>query len=117
MPAKMTALLSVLLTVAGQVLLKLGIRQMGAVDISQLPTKLPAMLTNPWIFLGLSIYACSAILWLSALSRLDLGYAYPLISLGIVLVFLISWLLLDETYSSKRLIGSAVIIAGLLIMR
>ena len=106
MPAKTVALISILMTVVGQVLLKLGMRQFGALAIGELPSRLPALVTNPFIVSGLTIYAISAFVWLSALSQLELGYAYPLISLGIVLVFLVSWLFLNESLPKERLLGS-----------
>lgn len=110
------ALIAVLLTVLGQLLLKLGVRQVGAVDLGRLPTMLPQIFGNPRIFAGFVIYGLSSVLWVSALSKLDLGYAYPFISLGIVLVFLMSWLILHEPQPTNRIFGSIVIVVGLLIM-
>jgi drug/metabolite transporter (DMT)-like permease len=117
MPAQIVALMSVTLTVVGQVLLKLGIKQIGTVDIGELPSRLPSLLVNPYIFFGLAIYAISAMLWISALSRLDLSYAYPFISLGVVMVFFISFFLLRENLPPHRMLGAAVVVLGLLLMR
>lgn len=116
MPAIAVALLSVMLTVFGQLLLKLGMKQVGQVPLGELAAKLPVMFTNPKIVIGLGIYAFSALLWLSAISRLDLSFAYPLISLGIVLVSIISWLILQETQDPRRIFGSALIVVGILVM-
>lgn len=116
MPAIAVALLSVTLTVIGQFLLKLGIKQVGQVPLGELLTKLPVMFTNPKIVIGLAIYAFSALLWLSAISRLDLSYAYPLISLGIVMVSVISVFVLNETQDPRRIMGSALIVVGILVM-
>lgn len=110
------ALTAVLLTVVGQLLLKLGVRQVGAIDLAQLPAMLPRIAGNLHICLGFIIYGVSSILWVAALSKLDLGYAYPFISLGIVLVFLLSWLVLKEQQPPNRIFGSLVIVVGLLIM-
>lgn len=116
MPAIAVALLSVTLTVLGQLLLKMGIKQVGQVPLGELVGKLPELFGNPRIVTGLGIYAFSAVLWLSAISRLDLSYAYPLISLGIVLVSVISWLFLQEVQDPRRIVGSALIVLGILVM-
>lgn len=116
MPAIAVALLSVTLTVLGQLLLKMGIKQVGQVPLGELFGKLPVLFGNPMIATGLGIYALSAVLWLSAISRLDLSYAYPLISLGIVLVSVISWLVLQEVQEPRRIVGSALIVLGILVM-
>lgn len=116
MPPIAVALLSVTLTVMGQLLLKLGIKQVGQVPLGELAMKLPTLFTNPKIVIGLGIYAFSALLWLSAISRLDLSFAYPLISLGIVMVSVISWLFLQEIQDPRRILGSALIVVGILVM-
>lgn len=117
MPAQLVALMSVTMTVFGQLLLKVGIKQIGTVDVGELPSRLPTLMVNPYIVTGLIIYAISALLWLSALSRLDLSYAYPFISLGVVMVFFISFFLLEENLPPHRILGAAVVVLGLLLMR
>lgn len=116
MPPIAVALLSVTLTVMGQLLLKMGVKQVGQVPLGELAVKLPELFTNPKIVIGLGIYAFSALLWISAISRLDLSFAYPLISLGIVMVSVISWLVLQETQDPRRILGSALIVVGILVM-
>ena len=115
-PAIAVALLSVTLTVVGQFLLKTGIKQVGQVPLGELLGKLPVLFGNFKIVTGFVIYAVSAVLWLSAISRLDLSYAYPLISLGIVLVSVISWAYLKEAQDPRRIAGSALIVLGILVM-
>lgn len=112
----MVALMSVTLTVMGQLLLKLGMKQVGQVPLGELAAKLPSLVGNPRIVVGLGIYGFSAFLWMSAISRMDLSLAYPLISLGIVLVGVASVFLLGEQFDTYRIIGSVLIILGILVM-
>jgi multidrug transporter EmrE-like cation transporter len=116
MPPIIVALMSITLTVMGQLLLKLGMKQVGQVPLGELVGKLPSLLGNAKIVMGLGIYGFSAFLWLSAISRMDLSYAYPLVSLGIVLVALASVFLLHESLDQSRIIGSVLIILGILVM-
>src|SRR5436305_14946378 len=116
MPAIVVALMSSTLTVMGQLLLKRGMTPVGQVPLGGLVEKLPSLFANPRIVIGLGIYGFSAFLWLSAISRMDLSLAYPLISLGIVLVGIASAFLLHESLDSYRIGGSVLIILGILVM-
>jgi hypothetical protein len=72
-------LVSVLTGAVGQVLLKKGMGSMGALTLtrSELGGLLWRMITNPYVVIGLGIYVCGTVFWLTALSRVDLSYAYP----------------------------------------
>ncbi len=100
--------------VAGQLVLKRGIAAMGPLSLrpdTVLGIAL-GLILNPLVLLGLAIYACGTFLWLIALSRVDLSYAYPFASLNYVLVLLSSWLVLGEQPSIPRIVGVVVICCG-----
>ena len=89
--------ISSLLGVSGQILLKMGMERMGALDLSNLTAALRTAIqvfTMPWVLLGLGCYGVSAMIWLVVLSRLDVSLAYPLVALNFVLVPLFAWLIL-----------------------
>ncbi len=111
-------LISVIGGAIGQVVLKKGMGSMGPLTMtaSQVPNILWRMVTNPYVVIGLGIYLVGTVFWLTALSRVNLSFAYPFASLGYVLMLLASWLLLHETITPMRLIGAAVIIAGLFLI-
>jgi drug/metabolite transporter (DMT)-like permease len=111
-------LISVLAGGVGQVLLKKGMTSFGplTLTVSQIGSILWRMVTNPYVILGLGIYGFSAILWMIALSRVNLSYAYPFASLGYVVMLLASWQLFHEDISLLRLIGCGVIILGIVII-
>jgi drug/metabolite transporter (DMT)-like permease len=100
--------------VAGQLILKRGIAGMGPLSLrpDALPGVALSLILNPLVLLGLAVYACGTFLWLIALSRVDLSYAYPFASLNYVLVLLASWLVLGEQPSIPRVIGVVVICCG-----
>jgi drug/metabolite transporter (DMT)-like permease len=72
--------------------------------------------TNPYVFVGLGIYVLGTVFWLAALSRVDLSYAYPFASLSYVVMLIGSWLVFGESISLLRIIGSVVIIIGVLLI-
>ena len=107
-------LISVVGGAVGQILLKKGMGSMGPLTMSasQMPTILWKMATNPYVVVGLGIYLLGTVFWLTALSRVNLSFAYPFASLSYVLMLIAGWLLLDETITPMRLAGTAVIIVG-----
>jgi drug/metabolite transporter (DMT)-like permease len=111
-------LISVFAGALGQLLLKKGMSGMGVLTISRenLLTMAFRMGTNPFVVMGLSIYVMSTFFWLTALSRVDLSYAYPFISLSYVILLIGSWLLLDEHITALRLVGSGIVILGVILI-
>jgi drug/metabolite transporter (DMT)-like permease len=107
-------LLSVLLGAVGQLMLKSAAVSMGKLELS--PQLLVTMATNPRLILAVAIYGVSAVFWLLALSRADLSFVYPFLSLTYIAVLLGSTFLFSEVINPTRILGFAVIIGGLLII-
>jgi drug/metabolite transporter (DMT)-like permease len=111
-------LISVIGGAVGQILLKKGMTTMGPLTLSgkDLLSTLWRMGTNPYVIIGLAIYVCGTVFWLAALSRVDLSFAYPFASLSYVVMLAASWLLFQEDISLVRLIGTAVVALGVIII-
>jgi drug/metabolite transporter (DMT)-like permease len=110
--------LTLIFTVYGQLVLKWQIDQAGAMPDAA-PGKLKfliGLLVNPWILSGfLSAFAAS-IAWMAAMTRLDLNYAYPFMSLAFVIVMAFSVLFLGESLSAPRVAGTILVVLGLVVM-
>lgn len=111
-------LLGVLLNAFAQLLLKAGVRQVGHFDFSfanawpvgtELATNLP-------ILGGLACYVVSVVVWILALSRVEVSIAYPMLSIGYVVNAGLAWFLFGEAVGPQRLAGIAVIIVGVVIV-
>ena len=110
-------LVAVVISVLGQLSLKAGVTQVGAIGSASAPVQtFLRMCTTPLIIVGLGLYVLGAAVWLVVLSRLDLSYAYPLLALNFVLIPLASWILLGEKISLLRWLGILVICLGLSIV-
>jgi multidrug transporter EmrE-like cation transporter len=111
-------LISVTGGVIGQVLLKRGMIQLGEVTLgfSQLGDILLRMLTNPFVVIGLLFYVISSLFWLAALSRVELSFAYPFVSLSYIGMLFASWIFFQENLSALRLIGTGTIILGVILV-
>ena len=63
---------------------------------------------NPMVLLGFVFYGLSAALWLIVLTRADLSYAYPLLSMGYVAVVFLSRVFFNEAVTTTRVLGTVV---------
>jgi drug/metabolite transporter (DMT)-like permease len=68
--------------------------------------------TNKYIIFGVFLYALSVILWLGALSTLDVSFAYPMLSLGYIVTAIFSIYLFGENITVVRWLGIALIVLG-----
>ncbi|HBT96596.1 MAG TPA: 4-amino-4-deoxy-L-arabinose transferase [Desulfobulbaceae bacterium] len=107
-------LFGVLLNAAAQLALKQGMRQIGHFDfvLQNISQVFFAVAGNPFIWLGLCCYVVSVVIWLLILSRVEVSYAYPLLSVGYIVTASAGWLFFQENMSMTRLMGIAVICFG-----
>ncbi len=68
------------------------------------------------ILLGLGCYAVSVVVWILALTRVQVSVAYPMLSLGYVVTAFAAWWLFGEAMTLQKLMGIAVIIVGVVIV-
>lgn len=107
-------LLGVLLNASAQLMLKAGMSQIGHFDFSLsnvIPIGLKVM-GNPPIIGGLFLYVVSVGIWLLVLSRVQVSFAYPMISIGYVVNAIAAYYLFGEPLTSLRMLGIFIIIAG-----
>jgi multidrug transporter EmrE-like cation transporter len=118
-------LFSVVLGVLGQLSLKHGVTavsEMGSSGITHslslrsILTFLQGAAGNTYVLLGFLCYVVSAGSWLVILTRVDLSLAYPLISIGYILVVVLSKYLFDEPVTSLRIAGTLLVCAGVFLL-
>jgi len=111
-------LVSVFFNVFGQLSMRKGMMIFGEVNLNlkSFPLTIVQVFTRPFVILGLVFYGVGTIFWLTALSKVELSYAYPMLSLGYILIFFLSWITLGEKVSFVRFSGIALICLGLLLV-
>ena len=111
-------LCGVLLNAFAQLGLKAATRVTGPLVASEPDVLRRALnlLTVPSLWFALSAYGLSVIVWLVGLSRVPVSQAYPLLSLGYVINIGLAWWLLGEVPTAQRVLGIAVIIAGVVLV-
>jgi multidrug transporter EmrE-like cation transporter len=65
---------------------------------------------------GMVCYATSVCVWLAALSKAPVSTAYPMLSLGYVVVAAVSVLWLGESMGPAKVLGIALICAGVILV-
>jgi multidrug transporter EmrE-like cation transporter len=109
-------LLSVASASMGQVLFKKGLLMTGEITLkSSVIGDLLKMVFQPLVFSGLFLYVISTILWLLALSKTTLNFAYPFTALTFILVMLSSRMVFLESIPPLRYLGIGLIVAGILV--
>ena len=109
---------SIVLSAAGQLGMKAGMQELHA-----LPARGVALATASWSEMvpavawtaaGLTAYGLSLVCWLAVLVRYPLSYAYPLLGLAYVLVYIgaTQWPRLAEPASLLRTGGTLLILVG-----
>ena len=120
-------LISVSLAAIAQLTLKHGMNQVvdrvGPIlgDRSEAEFKLSgasirAVLTTPAVWVGLSLFGLSAVVWLAVLSGASLSFAYPFAALTYVLIVLFDKFILHDPVPLARWGGVALIVAGIVLV-
>jgi multidrug transporter EmrE-like cation transporter len=107
-------LLGVLLNAAAQLCLKEGMRRIGHFDFvwsNVLPIGIQVA-GNIFILAGLFLYVVSVAVWILVLSRVEVSFAYPLLSVGYIVNAVAGYYLFQENLSLPRVTGILIIIVG-----
>lgn len=112
-------LISVTFNVTANILLKKGVTAFGGIsgNLASLIPELARAATTPYLWIGLTLYGSSFLIWLRVLSFNDLSRAYPIFA---TIVFLLTTIgsirFLNEDVSLTRIIGIAVMLVGIYIV-
>ena len=107
-------MLGVLLNAAAQIFLKAGMRRIGHFDfiwgnIVPITTQVAG---NVFVLGGLLCYVISVAVWLLVLSRVEVSFAYPLLSVGYIVNAVAGYYLFQENLSLTRITGILIICVG-----
>lgn len=98
-----------------QILQKQGMKQVGQItNLEQLLSlgTLWKMVTNPYIIVGICLAITILILWLGALSTLNVSHIYPFGSIAYIILALLAVVFLKEDITATHWAGIVVIALG-----
>jgi drug/metabolite transporter (DMT)-like permease len=108
---------TVLFTVYGQIVLKWRVAKAGALPaaFSQTIFFLVSIIWDPWVLSGIVAGFLAFLCWMAALTKFELSYAYPFMSLSFLLVLVLSAILFQEPLTVSKVVGVGLIVAGIII--
>ncbi|MCI1943939.1 SMR family transporter [Clostridium luticellarii] len=110
-------LASVFLGAMGQVLVKYGAVNLQLdFTLKYLLPSILSILKNIPVMCGIISYGLSFLLWIKVLSKVELSYAYPMVSLGYIITMLFSYFVFKENITLMRILGVGFIIIGVILV-
>lgn len=102
----------------GQVLWKKGIDQVGGFMSAgqSIYLSLLNLATNPTFLVGSGLYVLATLLWFYLLSRFELSFIYPFVSLTLVVSLFGAWLFLGEPIGLQRWVAVGFISFGIFLL-
>jgi multidrug transporter EmrE-like cation transporter len=107
------------LNAAAQLLLKVATKPLGHFTVfnaDTLNSSIGILFKSLPFWTGMLCYAASICVWVAALSKAPVSTAYPMLSLGYVVVAFASVLWLGESLTPAKVLGIALICAGVVLV-
>jgi multidrug transporter EmrE-like cation transporter len=107
------------LNAAAQLLLKAAAKPLAhftAFNTEILGSSIGILLRSLPFWSGMLCYAASVCVWVAALSKAPVSTAYPMLSLGYVVVAAVSVTWLGETLTPAKMLGIALICTGVVLV-
>ncbi len=110
---------SVSMNASAQLLMKAATRPLAQVadfSVDSLLFSVRVLCRSAFFWGGMVCYAASICVWLAALTKAPVSTAYPMLSLGYVMVAGVSVLTLGETLSLAKILGILLICLGVVLV-
>lgn len=110
--------LTIVFTVYGQLILKQQVNTVTVhpTGIELIPFYLKFIFLRPLVLSGFISAFLASLAWLAALSKFELSFAYPFMSLNFVVVTALSIFFFGEHMNLSKFLGLALICIGVLIV-
>lgn len=105
---------TIILNASSQILMKKGMIEVGTIadNAGNVISTLQSAVLNPWLILGLASMTISMVSHILVLSKLEVGFVFPFISLAYLIVAVAGIVFFQETFSVERFAGIGVIMFG-----
>jgi len=110
------AFISVLLISVGQILLKYSTKTLDLSTENLNYNEIKKIISNQYLILAIFIYMVSAVLWTYTLAKMDLSFAYLLLSISSPIVIILSGIFLQEMITSYKIVGTILILIANIII-
>lgn len=110
--------LSILFALYSQIIIKWQVNNAGnlPLDIFGKIQFLFTLLLNPWVMSAIIATFAAGVSWIIAMSKFELSYAYPFVSITYIFMMLAGIILFNETLTATKIIGTVLIMLGIIIL-
>lgn len=111
-------LLTVGFTVYGQLILKQQVNTLPSMPsgIDLIPFYVKFIITRPLVLSGFISAVLASVAWIAAISKFELSFAYPFMSLNFVIVVMLSFFFFGENINWFKIVGLLLICLGVFIV-
>jgi uncharacterized membrane protein len=113
-------ILSVVIGAVAQISLKKGVSNLQSkYDTMEIlnPVKFLSILKeSPLIFVGGLLYALGFVIWIAAMTKFDVSFMYPMLSLAYILVAVLAFVILKENITLYRWLGIILVTIGSMLL-
>ncbi len=109
---------TVLFTVYSQLIMRWQVAQAGALpaDFAGKVYFVAHLFLNPWVLSSILATLFAGVSWMLAMSRFEISYAYPWVSLNFVLMLAFGVLLFNESFGAAKMLGTFLVIGGIVLI-
>jgi len=114
------SLIPILTAATAQVFFKKGVLTLGELSFSVqgFLGLIPRIFQNIWLMSGMALFGIAFLIYLFVLSKFQLNIIYPiLVSSGIVIISLASWVFFKEALSWLQILGIVFIVFGIFLLQ
>ena len=111
-------LLTVIFTVYSQLVMRWQVTMAGPlpVDVQGKFSYVFELIFNPWVLSGIISTFLAGVSWMLAMTKFEISYAYPFVSLNYILVLAAGVLLFDESISVAKIVGCVLVMFGIVVV-
>ena len=109
---------TILFTIFSQLVMKWQVNKAGPLPIGivEKVSFVLSLLLMPWVLLAMASTFLAGVSWMLAMTKFEISYAFPFMSLNYVLILLASFLFFGESFSLPKIVGSLIVVLGILII-
>ncbi|MDD2701957.1 MAG: hypothetical protein PHH36_12080 [Sideroxydans sp.] len=109
---------TIIFTVYSQLIMRWQVTEAGALpsDIAAKFVYIVNLLLNPWVLSGILATFLAGVSWMLTMTKFEISYAYPFVSLNYLLVLAAGFTLFGESISTTKILGSVLVILGIIVI-
>jgi len=113
-----SVLMTIIFTMYSQLIIKWQVNNAGELPLDGFGKLkfLLILLLNPWVISAIIATLGAGLSWMLAMSKFDLSYAYPFLSLVYAFMMVASVIFFNESLTMNKMIGVFFIMIGIVIL-